>query len=46
MFKVIFAIVVLLIVCLGWWFIFRGAMKYPNHGNEFSSDHDPTGSRD
>jgi type IV secretory pathway TrbL component len=21
-----------------WWYIFRGAMKYPNNGNEFSVD--------
>ncbi len=26
-----------------WWFIFRGAMRHPNNGNEFSEDSIPGG---
>jgi len=35
---ILLGMVAVLIAALAWWLIFRGAMKTPNNGNEFSRD--------
>jgi hypothetical protein len=34
----IIVIAAIVVLALAWWFIFRGAMKCSNNGNEFSRD--------